>query len=168
MRRRDAVDGPMVQMRTPFSSRTSLVASSRSMKYSTPLPLVNTIQSNVEASSQARPQRVGVLGRRNPNRRRRNRLGAPFLEHLDELARLLERPGDDDALAEERPFVEPAQMLAQPGDGADDEQRRLALAGAGADVAERALDRLLRRQRAVVDERRAFLRRAPVREEGVR
>ena len=69
-------------------------------------------------------ERVGVLGRRDADRRRRDRLGAALLEHLDELARLLARPGDDDALAEERPIVEPAQVLAQPGDGADDEQRR--------------------------------------------
>ena len=120
-----------VQMRTPFSSRTSLVASSRSMKYSTPLPLVKTIQSKVDASSQARLERVGILRRRNLNRRRRNRLGAALLEHLDELARLFERARDDDPLAEERPLVEPAQMLAQAGDGADDQQRGDAVAGAG-------------------------------------
>ena len=75
-------------------------------------------------------QRVGILGRRDPDRRRRNRFGAALLEHLDELARLLERPRDDDALAEERPLVEPAQVLAQPGDGADDQQRRHVLARA--------------------------------------
>ena len=59
---REAVDGPIVQMRTPFSSRTSLVASRRSMKYSTPLPLVNTIQSKVDASSQARPSASASSG----------------------------------------------------------------------------------------------------------
>ena len=113
-------------------------------------------------------ERVGVFGRRDPDGRRRDGLGAAFFEHLDELARLLERSRDDDALAEERPFVEPAQVLSQSGDGADDEQRRHAVARAGADVAERPLDRFLRRQRAVVDERRAFLGRAAVGEEGLR
>ena len=42
---RPAVDGPTVQMRTPFRSRMSPIASSRSMKWSTPLALVKISQS---------------------------------------------------------------------------------------------------------------------------
>ena len=121
---REAVDGPIVQMRTPFRSRTSLVASSRSMKYSTALALVNTIQSKRRRLVAGAAERVGILRRRDPDRRRRDRFGAALLEHLDELARLLARAGDDDPPAEERPLVEPAQVLAQPGDRADHEQRR--------------------------------------------
>ena len=100
-----------MQIRTPFSSRTSLVASSRSMKYSTPLPLVKTIQSNVRRFVTGAAERIRVFRRRDLDGRRRDGLGAAFLEHLDELAGLLERSRHDDAAAEERPLVEPAQVL---------------------------------------------------------
>ena len=53
----------------------------------------------------------------------------------------------------------------QPGDGADHQQRRHAVAGAGRDVAERSLNGFLRRQRAVVDERRALVGRPAVRQQ---
>ena len=54
--------------------------------------------------------------------------GAERLEQLDELRRLFARPRDEDALAEQRPRVEPAQVLAQRRDAADDEDRRPAIA----------------------------------------
>ena len=52
-------------------------------------------------------------------------LGAELLERLHQLPGLLARPRDDDALAEQRPRVEPAQVLAQAGHAADDEHRRV-------------------------------------------
>ena len=52
-----------------------------------------------------------------------DRLRAQLLEPLDELGRLLARARHDDALAEQRPLVEPAQVLAQPRDLADDDDR---------------------------------------------
>ncbi len=63
-----------------------------------------------------------ILRRREPERRRQDRLRAGVLEPLDELARLFLRSRHDDAPAEERPLVEPAQVFAQARDCADDEQ----------------------------------------------
>ena len=49
---------------------------------------------------------------------------AERFEQIDELGRLLPRPRHEHALAEQRPRVEPAQVLAQRGDAADDQDRR--------------------------------------------
>ena len=100
---------------------------------------MKTIQSKVDGLVAGAVERVGVLRRRDADRRRRDRLGAALLEHLDELAGLLARSRDDDAPAEERPIVEPAQVLAQPGDRADDQQRGAPSRARRRDVAERAL-----------------------------
>ena len=55
--------------------------------------------------------------------RRLDGLGAPLLEQVDQFAGLLPRPRDDHALAEQRPLVEPAQVIAQAGHLADHEHR---------------------------------------------
>ena len=128
------------------------------MNASTALALVKTIQSNVAGARARLVERAVVVGRHDADHRRLDRLGAQRFEPVDELGRLLARPRDQDALAEQRPRVEPAQVLAQRGDAADDEDRRAAGRSTAStrsrDLLERAGDRLLRRQRAVVDERR--------------
>ena len=83
----------------------------------------------------------------------------------NQLARLLAGPRDDDAAAEERAGVEPAQVLAEAGDRADDQQRRAPLDRAVRDLADRALDGLLRGRGRVVDEHRRLFGRAAVRDQ---
>ena len=126
-----AVDGPTAQSFTPFRSRTSPAASSRCHEVVDGVgageddPVVRPGLRATPRSSAGR-----ILGRRDPDRRRRDRLRAALLQHVDELAGLLARSRDDDAAAEQRPIVEPAQVLAQPDDRADDEQRRRMLVDA--------------------------------------
>ena len=129
---------------------------------------MKTIQSYGPGLGARAVERGRILGRRDPDRRRQDRFGAAILEHLDELAGLLARSGHDDPLAEQRPIVEPAQVLAQPDDRADDEQRRASSGIAAGDRPERALDGPLRRQGAVVDQRRGLVFVAAVRDERLR
>ena len=56
--------------------------------------------------------------------RREDDFGAERLERVHELAGLFARARHDDALAEQRTGVEPAQVLAKRGDRADHENRR--------------------------------------------
>ena len=133
------------------------------------LALVNTIQSKSPASAHAPSSGAVDRRRRDPDHRRLDRLGAALLEHVDQLARLLARPRDEDALAEERPRVEPAQVLAQPDHGADDQDApaaSVARAGSAMSPSVPAM-RLLRRQRAVVDQRRRVVGGAAVRQQRV-
>ena len=128
------------------------------MNASTAFALVKTIQSNVPALRARLVERRVVVGRHDADHRRLDRLGAQRLEPLDELGRLLARPRHQDALAEERPRVEPAQVLAQRRRRG----RRRGSPGAGRSIARRVARssssvptmRLLRRQRAVVDDAR--------------
>ena len=140
------------------------------MNYSTALALVNTIQSKDPALSHASraapgPQSAGC-GSSAPGW-----LSAPSSSSIStELARLFARSGDDDAAAEQRAIVEPAEMLAQSR-----RRRRPRAARADPSAAcdvgdrpDRARHRLLRRRGAVVDQRGGFVRRAAVREERLR
>ena len=97
------------------------------MNASTALALVNTIQSKAS----------GCGGRRAQRRRSRPAasmriigasigVGAESREPVDELRRLFARPRHEHAPAEQRACVEPAQVLAQSDDAADDERGRLA------------------------------------------
>ena len=121
----------------------------------------------VPASRARAVERRRILRRRDPDRRRRDRFGAALLEHVDQLACLLARSRDEDAPPEQRPVVEPAQMLAQPGHRADDQQRRPSIESARVGDAFRACRRPCRcvGSVAVVDERRRFVGRAAVREQ---
>ena len=113
-------------------------------------------------------ERAEILRRHDADHRGFDRIGAHRLEAHHEIARLLLGPRHEDALAEERPRVEPAQMIAQRHDAADDEHRRPAIVGSLhdlGDLLERAGARLLRRQRAVVHDRGRFVRRASVRDQ---
>ena len=69
-------------------------------------------------------ERRVVVGRKDPDHRRLDRFGAHRFEQVHELARLLARPRHQDALAEQRPRVEPPQVLAERRDTPDDENRR--------------------------------------------
>ena len=110
-------------------------------------------------------ERAVVVGRFHANHRRFDRLGAERFEQVDELARLLARSRDDDLLAEERPLVEPSQVLAQADHASDDENRRLrAQVLHLGELLQRAVGRALRRERAVVDDRRRLVRVEAVRE----
>ena len=72
-------------------------------------------------------ERAVVVGRHDADHRRFDRVGAHRLEPVDEFGGLLARPRDQDALAEERPRVEPPQVLAQRRDASDDEDRGAAI-----------------------------------------
>ena len=74
---------------------------------------MNTSQSKFEAVAHGLVERGGVGDRRDADGGAFDRLRAQLLEPLDQLHRLLARPRHDDALAEQRPRVEPAQVLAQ-------------------------------------------------------
>jgi hypothetical protein len=113
-------------------------------------------------------ERAVVVGRNDPDHRRFDRLGAHLLEALDELDRLFARPRHEHALAEQRTRIEPAQMIAQRDNASDDENGGPPVFGLLRDVDElvdRAGDRFLRRQRAVVDDRRRILTRPAVRQQ---
>ena len=94
------------------------------MNASTALALAKTIQSKLPRARARLVERTVVVRRHDADHRRLDRFGADRFEQLDELGRLLARPRDEHALAEQRPRVEPAQVLAQRGDAADDEDRR--------------------------------------------
>ena len=96
------------------------------MNASTALALVKTIQSNASGSAAARRNGAEILRRHDANHRRFNRLRAERAEAIHQLRRLLARARHEHAAAEERARVEPAQVLAEPDDVADDEHRRLA------------------------------------------
>ena len=107
------------------------------MNASTAFALEKTIQSNSAAARARVVERAVVFGRHDADHRRLDRFGAHRFEPIDELRRLLARARHEDALAEQRPRVEPAQVLAQRDDAADDEDRRA------------AVGRLLRRSAAI-------------------
>ena len=113
-------------------------------------------------------ERTVVVGRHNPDHRRFDRLGAHRLDELDQLGRLLARTRDEDAPAKQGPRVEPAQMLAERRDAAHHQNRRTAvgrLLHRACDLLERTEHRLLRRQRAVVDQRRGIPGRPSARQQ---
>ena len=78
----------------------------------------------------------GIVRRRQAERRRLDRFRAEALERIHQLARLIGRSRDDDALAEERALVEPAQVIAEAGDLADDQDRRFVVAVARGAIGE--------------------------------
>ena len=123
------------------------------MNADAPFALVNTIQSNPPALLARLVQRPVVVGRDDVDERRFDGLGAVRFEQLDELAGLFARPRDQHAAAEERPRVEPAQVLAQADDVADDEHAPGPAApssrSASASSCSVPVLRLLREQRAV-------------------
>jgi len=112
------------------------------------------------------------LGRRfDRDRRGKQRFGAELPETPGEPGGgLARRSSDQHALAEERPLVEPGDLLPQRHDLADDDDRgrahagRLRLAG---DRAERSDERALSGRRAVLDHGDGGRRRATVRLQGV-
>ena len=113
-------------------------------------------------------ERAEIVGRRDPNHRRLDRLCAHRLQSFDQLGGLIARPRHENPLAEERSGVEPAQVLAERHDAADDENRRTPIGrvfGDARELVERSDERFLRRQRAVVHECRRLVRRAAVRDE---
>ena len=124
------------------------------------------IQSKVPASATACVELGVVVRRRDADHRRLDRVGSERLEQIHELRRLLTRSRDDDALAEQRPLIEPSQVLPQAGDASDHEDGRH-----GAHVlqlgklAQRAVGRALRRQRALVDDCRRLVFVEAVREQ---
>ena len=80
-------------------------------------------------------------------------VGAHGLQRVDEPARLLARTRHQDALAEQRPRVEPPEVLAQRGHAPDDENGRPSIArllDGRQQLFDRADDGLLGRKRAVV------------------
>ena len=89
-----------------------------------PFALVNTIQSNAAGALARLVERPVIVGRDDVDERRFDGLGAVRFEQIDELARLLARTRHQHAAAEERPRVEPAQVIAQADDVADDEHGR--------------------------------------------
>jgi hypothetical protein len=89
--------------------------------------------------------------------RQRDHLGALLLERVGERRGLLAGTGHDDAAAEQRAGVEPAQVSAQSHYRTDDEQGGPIFPRARQDVAERAIHRLLLRRRRLIDERRRLL-----------
>ena len=91
-------------------------ASPRSKKASTPLADVNTTHAYAAEVGQLELERL------DRDRRQLDHLGAELLEPRAQLARLLARPGDDDAAAEQRAPLEPAEV--EPGDRADDDRAR--------------------------------------------
>ena len=116
----------------------------------------------VERVGSSRRQRCGWSAPGWPRRRgpRACRLSSPDL---------FARSRHDDAAAEQRPVVEPAQVLAQAGDARRPPAARAASVSARSAMSpERARHRLLRRRRAVVDERGGFVRRAAVRQQRLR
>ena len=136
------------------------------MKCRRALTLVKTIQSKVSARIARRVERRRVGGGQDADRRQRDRLGALLLERVGELAGLLARAGHDDAPAEERPRVEPAQVLAQPDHRADDEQRRPIVAARAPAMSPSVPSTVsCCGVRGVVDERRRFVGGPAVREQ---
>lgn len=93
-------------------------------------------------------------------------LRAKRLQKIHQLAGLLARSRHDDALAEERPLVEPAQVLPECGHAADDENRGRVLKSLRfRQLLQRPVDGVLRGQRPVVDDGRGLVFRKAVGEE---
>ena len=69
-------------------------------------------------------QRIGIVRRHDADHRRFDRFGAQHRQPVDHLGRLIARPRHEHALAEQRPRVEPAQVIAEADHAADDENRR--------------------------------------------
>ena len=113
------VPGPIAATRTP-AERAGVEARRgarpRSKNASTPLADVNT--SHAYASSVGQRE----VDRLERDRRQLDHLGAELLEPGAQLARLLARARDDDAPAEQRALLEPAEV--ERGDRADDDRAR--------------------------------------------
>ena len=92
------------------------------MKPSTPFTVVKTIQSHCDAVSSARSRAVEVVELGHAQHRRLDGLGPRRLQQLDQLRRLVPRPRHQHAAAEQRPLIEPAQVIAQADDLADHER----------------------------------------------
>ena len=139
-------------------------ASSRSMNASTALRAREDDPVELRHPRARVVERAIVVGRHDADHRRFDGVGAHRLERVDELARLFARPRHENAFAEQRTRVEPAQMLAQRRHAPDDQNRRPPIAPiawrAASSLLDRAGDRFLRRQRAVVDDRRRVVRPA--------
>ena len=98
-----------------------------------------------------------IVRRSEAERRRFDRLAAQVLDAIDEFLCLFVRSGDDDPPPEERPLVEPAQVVAERGDLADHENRDVRSRIGRQPVeqfGEGARRGLLARQRAAPHERR--------------
>ncbi len=101
-------------------------------------------------------------------RRRLHGFSAQGLQSLYDVARLLTRARHEHPLPEQRPFIEPSQMLSERRHAADDEDGRTLvrrLLGNGFQFVKRALDGLLSWERAVVNNRRRLVLGPSVRDE---
>ncbi len=137
------------------------------MNASTALALEKTIQSNWLEARARLVERSVILRRHDADERRLDGLGAQSLERLHELRRLTAWTCDQNALAEQRTRIEPAQVLAERRDAADDQDGGAPVARLlhhPLDLLERTDRRLLGRQGAVVDERGRIVLRPAVRE----
>ena len=115
-------------------------------------------------------ERSVVFRGKNADHRRLDGLRAERLEQVGELGGRFPRTGDENALAEQRPRVEPAQVLAQRGDPSDHQNGRTPIARLlhlVRQFSQRPDRRLLCRQGAVVDQRGRVVRRPAVRDERV-
>ena len=125
----------------------------------------------VEGSRRSRTRRPAPAGSSGAAMRiawARDRLGAALLEHVDQLARLFARARDDDAAAEERPVVEPAQVLRRPATAPTTSSAgTLGIARARMVPSVPSTVRC-EGSRRVVDERGGFVRRTAVREQRLR
>ena len=111
-------------------------------------------------------ERAVVFRRHDADHGRFDGLRAERLEQVHQLAGLLARPRHDDALAEERPLVEPAQVLPERGHAAHHENRGLVLQALRfRQLLQRAVNRVLRRQRPVVHDGGRLVLREAVREQ---
>ena len=75
-----------------------------------------------DAAVAGRVERGQVLSRSDADRRQRHHVGPELLQCPNQLARLLPGARHDNAAAEQRPGVEPAQVLAEVRDRADHQQ----------------------------------------------
>ena len=118
--------GPTAQTPTPPNARRSRgPRASAARKRATAVADSKTTQSIAVERRRRAIDGFRILRRRQAERRRLDRFRAEVFQRVDQLARLIGRSRHDDAPAEERALVEPAQVLAQAGDLADDEERRL-------------------------------------------
>ena len=134
-------------------------ASSRSMNASTAFALEKTIQSNVAGARARLVERAVVVGRHDADHRRFDRLGAHRLEQLDELGGLIARAASParacrtaaarrtSAGARAAPTTRPTTRIAGRRSVGSARRSRRSRSSVPA-------MRLLRRQRAVVDDRR--------------
>ncbi len=113
-------------------------------------------------------ERAVVVGRDDPDHRGFDRVGTHRLEPFDEPTRLLARPSHENALAEQRARVEPPQVFAQRGHATHHENRRpplLRFLHRCQQLVNRADDRDLGGERAVIHNRRRVLARPAVRDQ---